>query len=45
MQLLGLIYGGELKEKLEIGFFFENFEKEFLGLMGNEEVHEVYPSH
>ena len=31
MQILGLLYGGNLKKKTELGFYFENF-KEFLGL-------------
>jgi GMP synthase (glutamine-hydrolysing) len=38
MQLMGMIFGGEIKKKTEIGFFEENFEKEFLGLRGNQEV-------
>lgn len=45
MQILGLVYGGELKKKKEIGLLFENFENNFLGLEGSEEVHQVYHLH
>ena len=41
-QLIGLIHEGELKKKLEIGFFFENFDKMFLGLEGKQEVYHLH---
>ncbi|MCK4649734.1 gamma-glutamyl-gamma-aminobutyrate hydrolase family protein [Candidatus Pacearchaeota archaeon] len=41
-QILGLVFGGELKKKLEIGFFRETFEKEFLGLEGDVEVYHLH---
>jgi len=55
MQIIGLIFGGKLgrkteenknflKKKTEIGYYNENFDKEFLGLKGKQEV-EVYHLH
>jgi len=41
-QILGLVLGGELKKKLEIGFFKESFEDEFLGLKGEVEVYHLH---
>ena len=41
-QILGLIFGGEVKKKLEIGFFREKFDKEFLGLKGEVEVYHLH---
>jgi|TARA_Y100000310_G_scaffold309615_1_gene353899 GMP synthase (glutamine-hydrolysing) len=45
MQLIGMVFGGKLKKKTEIGFYFENVERDFLGLLGEDEVHEVYHLH
>ena len=42
MQIVGLVGGGKLKMHLEIGYFYEDFRKKFLGV--NEEV-EVYHLH
>ncbi len=42
MQIIGLVYGGKLKRKTEIGFFKENFKKKFLGLFGDEEVYHLH---
>ncbi len=45
MQILGLIFGGnkeEIKQKTEIGFYFENFSKGFLGLKGKKEVYHLH---
>jgi len=41
-QLIGLIHGGKLKKHLEIGYFFENFDKSFLGLDGKQEVYHLH---
>jgi len=50
MQIIGMIFGnsyrtfgkGIFREKLEIGFYKENFEKEFLGLKGEQEVYHLH---
>ena len=42
MQIISLIFGAKLKSKTEMGFFNENFKKEFLSL---KETHEVYHLH
>lgn len=42
MQVLGLLFGGELKKKKEIGFFREKFDREFLGLSGEVEVYHLH---
>jgi hypothetical protein len=36
MQILGLVYGGNLKKKTEIGFYSEEFNFNFLGLIGKK---------
>ena len=41
-QIMGLKFGGSLKKKTEIGFFEENFSKNFLGLEGNKEVYHLH---
>ncbi len=38
MQLIGLVFRGSVKKESEIGFYFENFNKDFLGLIGKQEV-------
>ncbi|MEK6914427.1 MAG: gamma-glutamyl-gamma-aminobutyrate hydrolase family protein [Nanoarchaeota archaeon] len=42
MQIIGLIYGGKLKRKTEIGFYFENFNKEFFGIVGENQVYHLH---
>ena len=42
MQILGMVFGGRLKKNLEIGFFHENFEREFLGISGEVEVYHLH---
>jgi len=42
MQILGLVYGGEMYKKIEIGFYNENFEKEFLRLKGEQEIYHLH---
>ena len=42
MQIIGLIFGGKLKKKTEIGFYEEKFVKKFLNL---ENVEKVYHLH
>jgi GMP synthase (glutamine-hydrolysing) len=34
-----------LKKKTEIGFYYENFKKEFLGLIGKQEVYHLHNNH
>jgi len=41
-QLIGLSFGGKLKKQTEIGFYKENFEKDFLGLSGICEVYHLH---
>src|SRR3989344_8400133 len=41
MQIILLLYGGELKKEKEIGFSKENFKKEFLGVEGEVEVYHL----
>ena len=42
MQIIGLLYGGTLKNKTEIGFYTEDFRKDFLGHMGKHEVYHLH---
>lgn len=42
MQIIGLVFGGKLKKKTEIGFFKENFSKDFLGFFGEKEVYHLH---
>jgi len=42
MQIIGLIFGGKLKKKTEIGFYSEDFKKEFLGIFGKQEVYHLH---
>jgi GMP synthase (glutamine-hydrolysing) len=41
MQIIGLIFGGKLKRKTEIGFYFEEFDS-FLGISGKQEVYHLH---
>lgn len=42
MQIIGYVLGGKSKKKTEIGFYFEDFKKEFLGLIGKQEVYHLH---
>lgn len=42
MQVIGLTFGGKLKSKKEIGFYSENFKKNFLGIFGKQEVYHLH---
>ncbi len=42
MEIIGLVFGGKLKRKTEIGFYEEKFNKQFLGL---KEIEKVYHLH
>lgn len=42
MQIIGKVFNLNVKKKNEIGFYLEDFEKEFLSL---KELHEVYHLH
>lgn len=42
MQILGMTYGGRIRKETEIGFFKENFEKEFLGIVGMQEIYHLH---
>lgn len=42
MQVIGLVFNGKLKKKSEIGYYVEIFEKNFLGLIGEQEVYHLH---
>lgn len=42
MQIISLIFGGKSKKKTEIGFYKENFKKEFLSLKNGHEVYHLH---
>ena len=42
MQMIGLIFGGRLSKETEIGYYNENFKKEYLGLKGKQEVYHLH---
>jgi GMP synthase (glutamine-hydrolysing) len=42
MQVICLIFGGKVNKETEIGFYFENFNKKFLGLSGKREVYHLH---
>lgn len=41
-QIIGMIFGGKIFKKLEIGYFYENFDKEFLGFKGRFQVYHLH---
>lgn len=44
-QLIGLIFGGKIKRKTEVGFYTENFSEGFLGLKGKQEVYHLHKNY
>ncbi|MCK9568089.1 hypothetical protein M0R72_04005 [Candidatus Pacearchaeota archaeon] len=42
MQIISSVFGSKLKKKTEIGFYKENFTKEFLSLKGEHEVYHLH---
>lgn len=42
MQIIGILYSGKIKKKIEIGFYKEYFKKEFLGFKGEQEVYHLH---
>ncbi len=42
MHVIGLIFGGKLDKKTEVGYYDEKFEEEFLGLTDNCEVYHLH---
>ncbi len=42
MQIISLLFGAKIRKKTEIGFYKENFKKEFLGLRGEHEVYHLH---
>ncbi len=42
LEIIGLVFGGKLKKKTEIGFYREKFRKNFLGLSGTVEVYHLH---
>ena len=42
MQIIAAVFGGKMKQKTEIGFFRENFKKEFLGIKGEQEAYHLH---
>ena len=45
MQIIGQIFEGKLKKFEEIGYYKENFSKEFLGIKGEQEVYHLHNNH
>ena len=45
MQIISLVFEGTLNSGAEIGFYKENFKKEFLSLNGEQEVYHLHNSH
>ncbi|MGK0232716.1 MAG: GMP synthase-like glutamine amidotransferase [Patescibacteria group bacterium] len=45
MQILGLLHKGILSEKIEIGYSFEEFSEEFLGVNGRQEVYHLHQNY
>ncbi len=41
-QILGMVFGGKIEKALEIGFFKEKFDKNFLGLEGEIGVYHLH---
>lgn len=42
MHVIGVIFGGLVLDKKEIGLFSEEFSKEFLGIIGRKEVYHLH---
>jgi GMP synthase-like glutamine amidotransferase len=42
MQVIGLVFGGNLNRETEIGFYSEEFNKDFLGLREKQEVYHLH---
>lgn len=42
MQIISSVFGARIRRKTEIGFYKENFTKEFLGLKGEQEVYHLH---
>jgi len=42
MQMIGTIFGGKIKKQTEIGYYNEEFNKDFLGLLGQQEVYHLH---
>jgi len=42
MQIIGVLFGGKIRKKTEIGFYFEEFADSFLGLEGKVEVYHLH---
>jgi GMP synthase (glutamine-hydrolysing) len=42
MQIIGKVFGGNIRKEQEIGFFHEKFHRNFLGLEGSKEVYHLH---
>jgi len=42
MQIISLVYGAKIKNETEIGFYEENFVREFLGILSKKEVYHLH---
>jgi GMP synthase-like glutamine amidotransferase len=42
MQIIGMVFGGKLKKKTEIGYYPEYFKNNFLGASGKKEVYHLH---
>ena len=45
MQIIGKVFGGDVKKKLEVGYFKENFVRKFLGIEGEVEVYHLHQNY
>ncbi len=45
MQAIGIVFGGKLKRKQEIGLYDENFNKKFLGIKGKKKVYHLHDNY
>ncbi|MFA5061184.1 MAG: hypothetical protein WC494_02625 [Candidatus Pacearchaeota archaeon] len=44
-QLIGLVFGGKIRKKTEIGFYLENFREDFLGIKNEQEVYHLHKNY
>ena len=42
LQIIGLLFGGKIKEHTEIGYYEEDFTSSFLGLQGKKQVYHLH---
>jgi len=42
MQIVGRLWGSRMRDKVEMGFYKENFQQNFLGMIGEKEVYHLH---